>query len=464
MYKINKGTLGLLLLTSGIIASCKVTKTYKAPVLQTKGLYRDATATDSINLATADWKTIFPDTILQRLITTGLENNLDLKLAVARIEESGAAFKLSKAAFLPSLSGNADVKQSRLSYPQGFGLFRNTTQYDLGLSSNWELDIWGKLNSTKKAALADYLATDAAKRAVQTRIVSGIALNYFALLALDKQLEITILTVQNRTADVKTMNTLLKSSIVTGAAVVQSQGNLYEAELAIPDLQQKIRETENAISILLGKVPGPVKRTKLEDQKLFPDLKTGFPDQILANRPDIQQAEYVFRAAFENTNVARTQFYPSLTITATGGFSSFGWNQWISNPSLFGNIAGGILQPILNKGLNKARLTTAESRQQQAFYDFQLSLLKAGEEVSNALFAYQTAAGKQTKRNQQIESLTKAVQFTRQLLNYNANTNYTDVLTSEQNLLTAQLNAVTDQTAKFQAMVNLYSALGGGWR
>jgi NodT family efflux transporter outer membrane factor (OMF) lipoprotein len=453
----------VLLISVGLLSSCRITKPYVKPNVALPENYRESSKTDTINMAQMKWTEVFTDPVLKQLIDKGLEANLDLKIAVERINESKAALRLSKAAFLPSLNGNASVKESRLAYPQGFGLFKHTTQYDMGLSTGWEIDIWGKLRSGKRAALASLLATDAAKRAIQTQLIADIANYYFELLALDEQLNVTTKTAENRGADAEAIKELFENSILNGVAVVQSEANFYEAELAIPDIKQKIKETEHALCVLLARSPSPIERTKLYQQKLTYDLKPGIPAQLLANRPDVQQAEFNFRASFEDSNTARTYFYPALTITGAGGFSSFGLSEWFTNAGLFGNIAGGLTQSIFNKGINKARLKTSESRQKQAYYNFELSLLKASQEVSDALSKYENATAKEEKRKRQLEALTKAVEFNKELLNNSRNTNYTDVLTAEQNLLDAELRGINDQSQKLQALVSLYRALGGGW-
>lgn len=452
----------VLLLSVGLLNSCRITKPYVKPNIALPENYRES-KTDTINMAQMKWSEVFTDPILKQLINKGLEANLDLKIAVERINESKAALRLSKAAFLPSLNGSASVKESRLAYPQGFGLFKHTTQYDMGLTTGWEIDIWGKLSSGKRAAFANLLATDAAKRAIQTQLIADIANYYFELLVLDEQLNVTTKTAENRGADAEAIKELFENSILNGVAVVQSEANFYEAELAIPDIKQKIKETEHALSVLLARSPSPIERTKLYQQQLTYDLKPGIPAQLLANRPDVQQAEFNFRASFEDTNTARTYFYPALTITGAGGFSSFGLSEWFTNAGLFGNIAGGLTQSIFNKGINKARLSTSESRQKQAYYNFELSLLKASQEVSDALSKYENATAKEEKRKKQLEALTKAVEFNKELLNNSRNTNYTDVLTAEQNLLDAELRGINDQSQKLQALVSLYRALGGGW-
>lgn len=450
----------ILLIVASIWSSCKITKPYTKP--ETVVTYRDPENKDTTNIATMKWSELFTDPALQQLITDGLAANLDLKIAVERINQAGVNLKLSKAAFLLSVNGNLSVKESRLAFPQGFGLFDQSTQYDLGITAGWEIDVWGKLKSAKKSALANLLATDAAKRAVQTQLIANIANSYYQLLILDEQLKVLKKTAKNRETDAETIKVLFENSIINGVAVVQSEANFYEAELAIPDIEQKITETENGLCILLAKSPTKVIRGSLEKQKLTYNLKIGVPMQLLSNRPDVQQAEYNFRAAFEETNVARAYFYPALTISGAAGFSSFGLKDWFTNGGLFGNIAGGLTQPIFNIGINKGRLATALSLQKEALYNFEFSMLKASEEVSNALSKYDNAALKEEKRKKQLEALLKAVEFNKELLN-NSTTNYTDVLTAEQNLLNAQLRGIDDQSQKLNAVVNLYRALGGGW-
>ncbi|MCC9066421.1 TolC family protein [Flavobacterium piscisymbiosum] len=460
MKKYNHKLIIIILIVASIWSSCKITKPYTKPAASVT--YRDPESKDTTNIATMKWSELFTDLALQKLISDGLAANLDLKIAVERINQATVNVKLSKAAFLPSVNGNLSVKESRLAFPQGFGLFDQSTQYDLGIIAGWEIDVWGKLKSAKKSALANLLATDAAKRAVQTQLIANIANSYYELLILDEQLKVLKKTAKNRETDAETIKVLFENSIINGVAVVQSEANFYEAELAIPDIEQKITETENALCILLAKSPTKIERGYLEQQTLTYDLKIGVPMQLLANRPDVQQAEYNFRAAFEETNVARAYFYPALTISGAAGFSSFGLKDWFTNGGLFGNIAGGLTQPIFNKGINKGRLATALSLQKEALYNFEFSMLKASEEVSNALSKYDNAALKEEKRKKQLEALFKAVEFNKELLN-NSTTNYTDVLTAEQNLLNAQLRGIDDQSQKLHAVVNLYRALGGGW-
>ena len=459
----------LMVIAAVLLSACSITKKYERPAtLATDKLYRDQASADSTTIADMPWQSVFKDEKLNALIQRGLNNNLNLKNAIENIIQAQASLRQSKLAYYPTLNLEGSVnrnKQSKagLNFPPGIDINTLTTTYRLGLSTSWEADIWGKLSSSKRAALASYLATDAAKQAVQTQLIADIANNYFLLLAYDKQLKITEETLETRVKGVETIKALKEGAIVTGAAVVQSEANLHAAEVLIPDIKRSIRETENALNILLGQAPAPIERGELETQTVPENLAVGLPSQLLQNRPDVREAEYNFRVAFESTNLAKTYFYPSLTLTASGGFSNLEIKDFFTN-SIFYSIIGGLTQPIFNQGLNKMRLTTAQSQQLQAYNNFQQSLLVAGQEVSNALYSYEMAVEKQDSREKQIAALEKAVDFTQQLLEYSSATNYTDVLTSEQNLLSAQLSGINDNLQKLQAVVDLYRALGGGWK
>ncbi|SHH13256.1 efflux transporter, outer membrane factor (OMF) lipoprotein, NodT family [Flavobacterium frigidimaris] len=458
-----------MVVAAALLSACSITKKYERPsTISTDKLYRDQASADSTTIANMPWQTVFKDQKLNALIQKGLDQNLNLKNAIENIVQSRATLRQAKLGYYPTLDFDANAtrnKQSKaaLNFPPGININTLTTTYKLGLSTSWEADIWGKLSSTKRAALATYLSTDAAKQAVQTQLISDIANNYFLLLSYDKQLEITKSTLESRIKNVEVIKALKEGAIVTGASVVQSEANQHAAEVLIPDLKRNIRETENAINILLGQASGPIERGALGDQVIPEKLAIGLPAQLLENRPDVRQAEFNFRTAFETTNLARTYFYPSLTLTASGGLSTLQLKNFFDQ-SIFYSVIGGLTQPIFNQGLNRERLTNAQSRQVQAFNTFQQSLLIAGQEVSNALYAYEMAVAKEDSREKQIEALEKAVDYTQQLLEYSSSTNYTDVLTSEQNLLAAQLSGVNDNLQKLQAVVDLYRALGGGWK
>lgn len=455
-----------------LLASCKVTQPYERPVVNATvadSLFRGVNSNDTITLADVPWSEMFPDTHLQNLIAEALQNNYDLKIAIERINEADAVFKQSQLAYLPSVNANAALSYniaslSNINLPPNVTIDRSTTPFQLAASSSWEPDIWGRIRSAEEAAYARLWQTDAVKRGVQTQIIANLAGLYFQLLGLDENLRITQEAIEIRREDVETMKALKEAAYVTGAAVVQSEANLYAAQVSLPDLKRSIREIENVIAVLTGKTPGPVERSTLAQQRTNYELNTGVPLQLLNNRPDVQAAEYAFRAAFENTNIARASFYPNLSISATGGISTFRLQNLFKSSPWFLTLGGNLSQVIFNRGQLKMQLSVAESQQMQAYYAFQQSLLTAGQEVSDALYAYETALEKQGTRSSQVASLEKAVEFNKELLRFSSATNYTDVLFAEQTHLQAQLAGVSDKMQELEAIVELYRALGGGWK
>lgn len=400
---------------------------------------------------------------MQNIIRKTIANNADLKVAIAKIQEADAVFKQSKLQNLPSLDAIAGIKETKNSGAAQASTFvmPDLMNYQLGISTGWEVDIWGRIASLKRSAYAGFLQTDAAKRAVQTQLVAQVAKLYYQLLSLDKQLEITKQTIELRKQDVETVQALMTAAYLTGADVEQSKANLYSAQLSVPDLELQIQQTENAISILMNDNPQAVERNNLDSQVIYTDLKTGVPASLLKNRPDVQAAELSFRQAFENKNMAMAQVYPTFSITGTLGLSSRTLENFFTN-SLFYTAGGTLTQNIFQMGNRKTQVKVMEARKMQAYYTFEKTLLTAGSEVSNALLSYQKAREKETTRQLQIQSLEKAVEFNKELLTYSSNTNYVNVLTSEQSLLTAKLAAVNDKLQQLQAVTEFYRALGGG--
>ena len=448
-----------------LASSCGITRRYQRPDnLQKDGLYRGQTSSDTATIADIPWRSLFSDTVLQNLIQTGLDRNYDVKTAVARINTATANLVQSKLAFLPTLSADAEAGRIKSSAQSTSATASAYTLYQLTGSSGWEADVWGKLRSTKRAYLAAYLESDAYRRAVQTQLIADIANDYYQLLSYDEQIRIVNQTIINRRQDIDVVKALKEGDVVTGADVVNSEASLHAAELALPDLQQSRRELENAVSLLLALPADSIRRTTFAAQTIDTSLQTGVSSQLLANRPDVQQAEYAFQNAFELTNVARTYFYPSLTISGSAGWATANTLKSFFTGTFYGSLIGGLTQPIFNQGLNQQRLRTAEATQQEAYYAFQTTLLTAGNEVSNALYSFRMGVDKEATRKEQIASLTKAVDYTEELLRYTSATNYTDVLTAQQNLLSAQLSGVADKLQQLQAVVELYRALGGGWK
>lgn len=444
-----------------LLNSCKILQPFKQPdIVSQEKLFRDLSVEDSTNIAEIPWRSLFTDTLLQNLIEEAINNNPDLQIAVARMKKAEASLRQSKAAFLPTLNGYGDASYQK----NGAAVSGVSESYQLYGAASWEADIWGRLRSARRANLSSFLESEAYKRAVQTQLIANVAAGYYTLLAFDSKLLITEKTIEYRSSDVETMKLMKENDLVTGADLVQSQANLYSAKVTIPEIKQNIYETENAISLLLGRNPGPIARGLLSEQEISASLQTGIPSQLLANRPDVQEAEYQFRYGFEMTNVARKYFYPSINITARGGITSADLSQMFSAPSVFWNLVGGLAQPVLNQGQNRQRLRIALANQEEYLIAYKQTLLRAGQEVVDAMHGYQSATEKIALRSIQIEYLEKSVDYTMELLKYTSSTNYTDVLTSEVNLLSAQLNSINDRLQQLQSVVSLYQSLGGGWK
>ena len=452
----------LLIGISAVLFSCNTTRHFQQDEINTEGLFGTG-QTDSVTIADQAWQELFTDPYLKDLIAEGLNNNPDLQIATQRVLEAEAYLKQSKASLLPGISAKAIDNYTRNSesiYPDGP---RDVNTYQLGLEASWEVDIWGKLRSSKRAAYADLLATDAGKKAVQTLLISNIARAYYNLTSLDAKLAITRQTVKNNIDLVETMKVLKESGQVTGAAIVQSEAARYAAEVTIPDWEQQIRETENALSMMLGRVPGAIQRNELSEQQIGALLQTGVPSQLLENRPDVMQAEYSVMSAFEMTNNAHGYFYPALTFTASSGFAATDLDELLDPASFAANVLGGLTAPLFNKRANITRLNVAKAQQEEALISLRSTLLNAGQEVNNALSLYETSDKKMSLRTQQLEALEKSVEYTKELLTYGSAT-YTEVLNAQQSLLAAQLNDVNDHLQQLNAIVSLYRALGGGWK
>ncbi len=453
----------LISVLTGIMISCNTMVQFQREKVNTDGLYGSSATTDTATIADKPWEELFTETTLHQLIQEGLDNNPDLRIAVQRVLEAEAYFSQSKAALLPGISAKGTatyIRNPESVYPDGP---REINSNQLVIEASWEIDLWGKLRSSKRAAYANLLAGDAGQKAVQTRLIANIASTYYSLIGLDAKLIITRQTVKNNIDLVETIKALKESGKVTGAAVVQSEAARYAAEVTIPDLEQQIRETENTLCLLLGRVPGTIQRGKIDEQALSSVLNTGIPAQLLDNRPDVMQALYGVMNAYEITNNARAGFYPALTLTASTGFAATDLNQLLDPKSFAANVIGGLAQPLFNRKVNVTRLKVARAQQEEALINFRNTLLKAGQEVNNSLGSYQSSVQKIALRKLQLEALVKSVDYTKELLNYGS-ANYTEVLNAQTNLLSAQLSSVNDRLQQLNAVVSLYRALGGGWK
>lgn len=456
-------SLGALLLTG-----CFAAKNYERPNLDdtVTNLYRtDALPTDSLSMANVAWKDLFTDSYLQQYIEEGLQNNMDIRIALQQVLAAEAYAKQGKAGYLPTLNATASATHQELAKNSQFGSFFNGSieQFELSGSLSWEADIWGKIRSNQRATNASYLRSVSAHQAVKTSLVAGIVTAYYQLLALDEQLEVTNQTIEARNKSVTTIQALKDAGQVTQVAVDQYVAQYNNALALKVDIEASIFKTENLLSILLGKSPQHFERGTLESQQLETDIKLGVPAVLLSNRPDVMAAEYQLIEAFELTNVARSNFYPSLSIGANGGFQSLELDKLFSVNSLFATLVGNLTQPIFNQRKIRTQYEVSQAQQEQALLNFKKTLLEAGSEVSNALYDYNAETEKFEYRLNEAEALRRAESNSEELLNYGY-ANYLDLLTARQNALNAELNMINNKLNQLLSIVNLYEALGGGWQ
>lgn len=459
--------LSVLLLLAFTLQSCFVAKNYDRPDLhEIDRLYRtDHVATDSALTAVLSWKELFTDPLLSEYIEEGLQNNLDIRIALQQIAAAESYMKQGKMGYLPSLDAKASMTHQELAPNSQFGSFFSGSieQFELTGNLSWEADIWGKIRSNQRATQASYLQSMAAHQAVKTRLISQLASNYYLLLTLDQQHKITEETIENRKKSLQTIQALKEAGNVTQVAVDQTAAQLYNAQALLIDIEKNIFRTENAFAILLGKPATQIDRSYLGNQTLTRDLNIGLPAHLLANRPDVLAAEFRLMNTFELTNVAKSSFYPSLTLTGTGGLQSLEFKEWFSSGSLFATLVGGITQPIFNKRRIRTQYEVAKAQQEESLLNFKKTLLTAGQEVSNALYEYEAETKKYEFRQNEVESLRKAELNSEILLNNGFGT-YLDLLIARQNALNAELNTIDNKLQQLQAVVELYRALGGGWK
>lgn len=436
------------------LSGCGVYKPYSRPEVETDGLYRDIPTEDTVTMASLSWRELFTDAQLQALIEKGLEQNTDLRIAQLRVEEAEAVLKNARLSYLPSVS---------LAPEGGVSRYDGTTAktYNLGATAGWEVDIFGRVTNAKWGARAALEGSRAYEQAVQTRLVATISGSYYTLSMLDRQLAINERTLDTWEKTVHTLEALKRAGKSNDAAVLQAQANRMALESSVLSIRKSIAETENALSALLALPSQAIERGTLEDA-VFPEtVSIGVPLQLLANRPDVRQAEHNMAQAFYATNAARAAFYPSLTLSGTLGWTNNGGGV-VTNPAgWLANAIGSLVQPLFNRGANRANLKIAKARQEEATLLFRQSLLDAGKEVNDALTAWQTARQRLEIDRNQIATLREAVRKTELLMRYSPTT-YLEVLTAQQSLLAAELAEAQTRFDEIAGVIALYHALGGG--
>ena len=438
---------------------------YERPAVNTSGLIRDAVndndtlaVTDTTSFANIPWRSVFTDPQLQTLIEKTLANNPDLLNAALNIDMAEAQLKVAKLAFLPGITFT----------PQGTistwdGQKANKT-YSLPVNASWDANLFGNLTAAKRSTQVSMLQMKDYQVAVQTKLIANVANMYYTLLLLDTQLQI-VTDVEKLTQDTWGIMKDKMQTVrgVRSTAVQSAESNYLSVQTQKEDIKRQIRETENSLSLVMGEQAHAISRSTLDAQSLPTTFSTGVGVQLLSNRADVHANEMALANCFYNIEVARSRFYPSLTISASGAYTNSG-GMGITNPGkILLSAVGSLTQPIFMKGQLRAGLRVAEDQYKQALNTWQSSVLSAGSEVSNALVLYSASDAKSKLEQKRIAVLKKNVEDTRNLM-ASAGATYLEVITAQSNLLNAQLNQVQDDFSKMQAVVNLSYALGGGAR
>lgn len=450
----------LIVFAAVMLASCGIYTNYERPaqaVADMDSLYRPEARPDTTrSIATLRWEELFTDTCLQQLIRQGLAANADLAVARLQVEEAQATLRQSKLAYLPS------VQLEPTGTLSGFDGQKTQKTYSVGASASWEIDLFGKLRNSKRQALASLLASDAYRQAMQTQVVATVADSYYALLMLDEQIRITEQTAESWREYVRSLAALMQAGQADRATLAQAEASRLAAESSLLSFQQQAIEQENALCVFVGLTPRCLERGTMDGQHFPSHLSVGVPLDLLSRRPDVRQAEANLMQAFYATNSARAAFYPSITLSGSAGWTNSG-GAAVANPGAWLlQAVGSLVQPLFNRGQNLANLKIAKAQQEEAVLQFRQSLLDAGNEVNNALAQWQTARERIRLDNGQVEQLTITLGDTELLMENSADTNYLQVLTARQSLLSAQLAVASDRYDEIQGVIELYHALGGG--
>ena len=452
----------IMISAAALMSSCGIYGKYERPEVNTTGLVRDVTSntdtlavTDTTSFGNLPWRSVFTDPQLQALIEQGLAHNTDLLNAALNVKMVEAQLSVAKLAFVPSFTFSP---QGTISSWDGS---KATKTYSLPVNASWSIDLFGNLLNQKRSAQMALLATKDYQLVVKTNLIANIANAYYTLMMLDKQLEI-VDNMTSLTKDTWDMMKLQKDLNMAKETSVQSaEANYYSVLAQAADLKRQIRETENSLSLLLGQPAQTIGRGKLEDQSLPTEFSTGVGIQMLNNRPDVHYAEMALAQCFYDVQTARSKFYPNISISASGAFTNNGGGGIVNPGKWLLSAVGSLVQPIFQNGQLIAGLKVAKAQQEQAYNTWQNAVLAAGSEVSNALVLYNSSDEKSKLEQKQIESLTKNVEYTKDLFSMGSST-YLEVITAQQSLLNAELSKVQDDFYKMQAVVNLYYALGGG--
>jgi len=453
--------------TALLLSSCGVYNKYERPDVNTKGLIRDAVSDvdtlavsqeDTASFGNLPWRSVFTDPQLQALIEQGLEKNANLQNAALTVQMYESMLKAAKLAFLPAITFGGTNQMGSIQT-----LYTNPSQttksYTLPVTASWTLDLFGNILSQKRSTQMKLLGYKDYQMAVRAQVVGGVANAYYTLLMLDEQLRIVTEMSKMAKETWEMMKLQHQLGRMRSTSVQSAEAAYLSTQTQANDFRRQIRATENALSLLIGQAGQQIPRSTLAQQSLPSEFATGVGIALLKNRPDVHNAEMNLAACFHDVQTARSQFYPTISIGATGAFSNGGGS--INPGKWLVNLFGSLTQPIFARGALIANLKVSKLKYEQAFNSWQNAILSAGNEVSNALVNYNSYDANSKLEKQRVEVLTKNVEDTRALYK-SSGSSYLEVLTAQTQLLSAQINKVTDDFNKMQAVVSLYTALGGG--
>lgn len=453
-----------------LLAGCKVSKDTVLPKNALPETFRNTAIADSVSIADQAIKEFFKEAELKTLLDSALVRNYDIQLALKNIESAEQLLKQSRSGNVPQLSLQVTGSSNRPSDNSLNGLsaseFLKTSHiedFNASLGLSWEIDIWGKIRSQKQAALAGYLQTKEATRAVQTRLVAHVAQGYYRLLMMDTQMAIAKKNLALSDSTLTMISMQFNAGQVTSLAIQQAKAQQLVAEQLIPKLQQDITIQENALSLLTGRLPGPVYRLSSLEKANIPDqIAIGFPSAILSRRPDVRSAELSLDIANAKVGIAKAGMYPSLNITAGGGLNSFRASNWFNIPaSLFGVVSGGITQPLLQRRQLKTQFELAKIDREKTVIEFRQLVLHAVTEVSDELVKIEKLQLQYEISKNRVSTLQQAVKNAN-LLFKSGMASYLEVITAQSNSLQSELELAAIKTAQLNATIELYRALGGG--
>ena len=455
------------------LISCKISKDIETPKDAFPENFRNASVSkDSTSIADLEWKNFFTEKDMIQLIDSAVTRNNDLQIATKNIEIAQFRFTQSKWGNVPqanlfvnaSTSNPSDNSFTGMNLSQALGQ-KHIDDYSAGASLSWEADIWGKIKNQKKGAYATYLQSEEVKKALQTTIVANVSKGYYNLLMLDAQLDIARKNLKLNDSTSKIIQLKYNAGQVTSLAIQQSEAQQLNAAQLIPLLEQNIAIQENALSVLTGSFPNSKARnTHLTAIELKNNTAIGIPSSLVSRRPDVKSAELALKVANANVGITKADLYPALKITAQGGVNSFETSSWFNIPaSLFGTVAGGLTQPLLNNKKVRTQYNIALAEREKSVLSFRQTVLVAVSEISDALVKVEKLEQQESFLQKRVKTLQQAIKNSN-LLFKNGMAEYLEVLTAQSNLLQSELELANMKREQLAANIELYRALGGGWK